>query len=168
MIAHEAIRVPEIPRICGSDLIRTGEPVLKNRPFCRRNNSGKSREVIAWIRSADVSAVLLAARTTSFFSFGLWLHWLFGAGPGCRNASGAFLGTLAQFSWKELKVDSQTPAEPARRRVLEVLPKVTIESDQTSSLSLGLERGAEISGTVSYDDGSPVISSRLWFTDSPQ
>jgi len=72
-----------------------------------------------------------------------------------------YLFPLAQFTWNELNVDSRSPAEPARRRVLEVLPTVTIEPDQTSSLSLRLERGAEISGTVSYDDGSPVISAQI-------
>ncbi len=37
------------------------------------------------------------------------------------------------------------------------LVEVTVRRHQTADLSLQMERGAEISGTVAYDDGSPAI-----------
>jgi len=72
-----------------------------------------------------------------------------------------YLFPPAQYSWNELVVDSQSPAEPVRKRLTAVLPKVTVEPDQTTSLNLRLERGAEISGTISYDDGSPAINAQV-------
>jgi hypothetical protein len=72
-----------------------------------------------------------------------------------------YLFPLAQYSWNELVVDSQSPADPIRKRLTAVLPKVTIEPNQTSLLNLRLERGAEISGTTLYDDGSPVINAQI-------
>jgi len=68
---------------------------------------------------------------------------------------------LAQFSWDELIVDSQSPVAPVRKRILEVLPKVNIEPDQTAALTLRLERGADITGIALYDDGSPVINAQV-------
>jgi hypothetical protein len=68
---------------------------------------------------------------------------------------------LEQFSWKELTVDTTSPAQPVRQKISKTLPHVTIEAGRTSTLALTLERGAEISGTVTYDDGSPAISARI-------
>lgn len=68
---------------------------------------------------------------------------------------------LAQFSSQELTVDTISPADPVRKRIAQALPHVTIAAGHTSRLVLRLERGAEISGTVKYDDGSPAISAGI-------
>ena len=68
-----------------------------------------------------------------------------------------YLFPLAQFTWRELVVDEGSSAEPVRKRATETLPQVSVQPGQTAFLTIRLERGAEISGTVSYDDGSAVI-----------
>jgi hypothetical protein len=72
-----------------------------------------------------------------------------------------YLFPLAQFTWTELTVDATSLAGHAQKRVAEALPRVTVESGQTTPLTIRLERGAEISGTVAYDDGSPVINAQV-------
>jgi hypothetical protein len=52
------------------------------------------------------------------------------------------------------------PAEE-RRNLLAQVPSVTIIADQPAQLAVRLERGAEIDGTVTYDDGSPAIGLRV-------
>ena len=44
-----------------------------------------------------------------------------------------------------------------RKMLLAVVPSVTVSSRQPAQLSIRLERGAEIDGTATYDDGSPAI-----------
>jgi hypothetical protein len=41
------------------------------------------------------------------------------------------------------------------------VPKVTVASKQTATVAIRLERGAEIDGTVLYDDGSPGVGLRV-------
>ena len=50
-----------------------------------------------------------------------------------------------------------------RKKFLAQVPSVTISASQPAELSLRLERGAEIDGTVMYDDGSPAIGLRVNF-----
>jgi hypothetical protein len=50
-----------------------------------------------------------------------------------------------------------------RKKFLAQVPSVTISANQPAQLSLRLERGAEIDGTVMYDDGSPAIGLRMNF-----
>ena len=42
------------------------------------------------------------------------------------------------------------------RKVLESLPRVTVEPNVPAVVNVEIERGAAISGTVTYDDGSPA------------
>ncbi len=44
-----------------------------------------------------------------------------------------------------------------RKKLLAVMPSVTATANQPAQLSIRLERGAEIDGTATYDDGSPAI-----------
>ena len=43
----------------------------------------------------------------------------------------------------------------------QLVPSVIVEANQTSSIDIRLERGAEISGTVSYDDGGPAVGAEV-------
>lgn len=48
---------------------------------------------------------------------------------------------------------------PEERKKFDLLnPTVDVSASQPANVSLRLERGAEIDGTVTYDDGSPAIS----------
>lgn len=42
------------------------------------------------------------------------------------------------------------------KKVLESLPRITVEPNLGTVVNVSIERGAAISGTVSYDDGSPA------------
>jgi len=68
-----------------------------------------------------------------------------------------YLTPLAKFAWHDLTVDSSSPLSAVKQRLEESLTQVTVEAGQTPHVSIRLERGAEIAGTVSYDDGSPAI-----------
>jgi hypothetical protein len=61
--------------------------------------------------------------------------------------------------------DTQQPLGPAeakaKARVLETIPRVTVESDQPASAEVTLVRGGAISGNISYDDGNPAIGVRV-------
>ncbi len=48
-----------------------------------------------------------------------------------------------------------------RKNLLTQIPKVDITADQPAQVSVRLERGAELDGTVTYDDGSPAIGLRV-------
>lgn len=55
---------------------------------------------------------------------------------------------------------SMTEAE-VRRKVLESLPRITVEPNLPVTVNVTIERGAAISGTVSWDDGSPAAGIRV-------
>lgn len=52
-------------------------------------------------------------------------------------------------------VDSAEP-QPAAGQPPMVIPRVDVQADQTASIDIRLERGAAVSGTVRFDDGSPA------------
>ncbi|WP_158823221.1 collagen binding domain-containing protein [Granulicella sp. S156] len=56
------------------------------------------------------------------------------------------------FTQKE--IDDPTPA--MRALVEQALPRVRVEANQTEHAEVRLDRGAAISGTILYDDGSPA------------
>jgi hypothetical protein len=68
------------------------------------------------------------------------------------------------FTQKE--IDDPTPA--LRSIVEQALPHVRVEANQTEHTEVRLERGAAISGTILYDDGSPAseISVKLLHKDA--
>lgn len=47
------------------------------------------------------------------------------------------------------------------RELAEILPHVTVQQGQMSSSDIELDRGAEIGGTVIYDDGTPLIGGTI-------
>jgi hypothetical protein len=63
-----------------------------------------------------------------------------------------YLLPLGQFSKKELAAtDDETKA-----RVAKAAHTIDVEANQTAKEDVELERGASVSGTVSYDDGTPA------------
>ena len=52
-------------------------------------------------------------------------------------------------------LDAMTPDD--RKMLLAAVPSVAVSANQPAQLSIRLERGAEIDGTATYDDGSPAI-----------
>lgn len=56
------------------------------------------------------------------------------------------------------------PSQPATREtVLKGIPRITIQSGQPATVDVTLERGAAISGNVSYDDGNPAAGLSVEF-----
>jgi hypothetical protein len=51
--------------------------------------------------------------------------------------------------------DNAEPQPPAGQPPV-VIPKVDVQADQTASVDVRIERGASVSGTIRYDDGSPA------------
>jgi hypothetical protein len=52
-------------------------------------------------------------------------------------------------------IDDAEPQPPAGQPLL-VIPKVDVEPDQTANVDIRLDRGAAVSGTIRFDDGSPA------------
>ncbi len=63
-----------------------------------------------------------------------------------------YISPITQFSQAEL----QQPTPEILTRILKIVPTVTVSSNQTANLETRIDRGAEFSGTISYDDGTPV------------
>jgi hypothetical protein len=51
--------------------------------------------------------------------------------------------------------DRQEPGEPIGKRIAKVVPRITVQANLPVTVNVSLERGAAVSGTVLYDDGSP-------------
>jgi hypothetical protein len=75
--------------------------------------------------------------------------------PGDYYVSVAYPGYLTpeyQFSADDLL----QPDADIRKRIVETLPTVTVAASKPSTVSVSIHRGAAISGTVRYDDGSAI------------
>jgi hypothetical protein len=70
-----------------------------------------------------------------------------------------YLSPLASLATKTDKFGG--PADGFSRGLEQLVPTVIVESNQTSSVDIELERGAEISGTIDYDDGGPVVGAEV-------
>jgi hypothetical protein len=70
-----------------------------------------------------------------------------------------YLNLLANMSESHLKAMSPEVRKEFEARVT----VVTVSAKQAAEVSLRLERGAEIDGTVLYDDGSPAIALQVEF-----
>lgn len=53
------------------------------------------------------------------------------------------------------------PEVEVRRKALESLPRVTVEPNLPVNVNVTIERGAAVSGSVTWDDGSPASGVRL-------
>ena len=52
--------------------------------------------------------------------------------------------------------DSALPREPNSKRIAKLVPRVTVQANLPAVVNISLERGAAVSGTIQYDDGSPA------------
>jgi hypothetical protein len=74
--------------------------------------------------------------------------------PGAYYVVAAKAGYLSPHASVE-DFDTAEPEPPAGQPPI-VIPKVDVQADQTASVDIRLDRGAAISGTVRFDDGSPA------------
>jgi hypothetical protein len=75
--------------------------------------------------------------------------------PGDYYVSVIYPGYLSpeyQFSADDLL----QPTPDIRKRIVETLPILTVATNRTATISVSIHRGGAISGTLRYDDGSPV------------
>jgi hypothetical protein len=70
-----------------------------------------------------------------------------------------YLSPLARLAGETDKLGR--PSGEFKHGLEQLVPSVIVEPNQTSSIDIRLERGAEISGTVSYDDGGPVVGAEV-------
>jgi hypothetical protein len=75
--------------------------------------------------------------------------------PGSYNILVTAAGYLSPHVPDEDTDDDPAPPPSAGQPPI-VIPKVDVEADQTASVDVRIERGAAISGTIRFDDGSPA------------
>lgn len=68
-----------------------------------------------------------------------------------------YLSPLAGMSADEWTHPTASVAD----RMAKVLQRVTVEGGRTANVNIGLARGAAVSGTISFDDGSPASGIRV-------
>lgn len=66
-----------------------------------------------------------------------------------------YIGPLAQAQVSPADIANPDPA--AQERIAKVMTPVIVNGSETAHAEIRLERGAAISGTVYYDDGSPAV-----------
>jgi hypothetical protein len=74
--------------------------------------------------------------------------------PGSYYVVAAAAGYLSPRANAE-NIDEAEPPAPAGQPPV-VIPKVYVQADQTAAVDIRLERGAAVSGTIRFDDGSPA------------
>jgi hypothetical protein len=52
--------------------------------------------------------------------------------------------------------DGTLPQESSSKRIAKLVPRVTVQANLPAVVNISLERGAAVSGTIQYDDGSPA------------
>ena len=80
--------------------------------------------------------------------------------PGDYYISVTYPGYLTpeyQFSVDDLL----QPTPEIRKHISDVVPVVTVAANRTASVSVYINRGAAISGTLRYDDGSPIPDTEI-------
>lgn len=63
-----------------------------------------------------------------------------------------YITPLTMFSQKQL----EEPTDQTRALAEKALPRVQVEPDSTTRADVQLHRGAVVSGTITYDDGTPA------------
>ncbi len=71
-----------------------------------------------------------------------------------------FLSPFDQFTHAEL----EHPSGPVQQRIDAVLPVVLVRANATSTFDLQLRRGADLSGTVRFDDGTPFAGASIFLS----
>jgi hypothetical protein len=123
------------------------DALQSNAPHNRSSGQSDSRVTIEIETSFDGSF--------SFSHVANGAYYVIASYPG-------YLSPLAEARSPYDTQQSSGPAEAkAKERVVETIPRVTVESDQPARAEVTLERGCAISGNISYDDGNPAIGLRV-------
>jgi hypothetical protein len=67
-------------------------------------------------------------------------------------------GYVSPFA--QIKADSDKP-EPVLKALETVLPRIEVKNNLVTTIDITLVRGAEVSGSVAYDDGSPAVGFQM-------
>ena len=85
---------------------------------------------------------------------------LSGVQPGTYYVTGELPGYLTVVSTIP-EAELKTGSAAVRAKVREMLQTVRVEANQSANVTLRLERGAAVSGTIRYDDGSPAVNVKI-------
>lgn len=77
--------------------------------------------------------------------------------PGTYYVMASMPGYVSPLAKLGIKPDALlNPADDLRKTLLAEVPTVTVQGNLGASINVSLERGAAVSGTVLFDDGSPA------------
>jgi hypothetical protein len=77
--------------------------------------------------------------------------------PGTYYVMASMPGYISPLAKLGIKPDELlNPADDLRKSLLAEVPTVTVQGNMGASVNISLERGAAVSGTVLFDDGSPA------------
>jgi hypothetical protein len=83
-----------------------------------------------------------------------------GVKPGVYYVIAEMPGYLSPLAGLSVE-DRQHPTTSVTDLMAKALKSVTVEAGRTAVVNVGLERGAAVSGTVSFDDGSPAAGIQI-------
>lgn len=83
-----------------------------------------------------------------------------GVKPGVYYVMAEMSGYLSPLAGLSVE-GRQHPTASVADLMAKALERVTVEAGRTAVVNVGLERGAAVSGTVSFDDGSPAVGVRV-------
>jgi hypothetical protein len=85
-----------------------------------------------------------------------------GVGPGAYYVLASMPGYISPLTALGVSNDELLePTDELLKRVAERVPIVTVEANASASINISLERGASVSGTILFDDGSPAPGIRI-------
>ncbi len=107
--------------------------------------------------SKSVSAHLSEVETLPDGSFAVphvapGAYYVFASAPGYVSPVAALGLTTDQLS---------KPDKAVKERIAQNVPRVTVQANVPAAIDLTLQRGAAVSGTVLYDDGTPAAGLRV-------
>lgn len=102
--------------------------------------------------SKGVSAHLSGVQTAPDGSF-VMTH----VAPGTYYVFASLPGYVSPIATLDATADQlQKPDKALKEKIARVVPRVTVQSGAPAAIDVTLQRGAAVSGTVLYDDGSPA------------
>jgi hypothetical protein len=106
----------------------------------------------------EIESIAVQTRLDGSFSFN-------DVKPGAYYVIGAYPGYISPYlslalakgrspygEWQPLNPEQQA----AKKAALDTIPRITVQPDRAASIDVTLERGAAISGNITFDDGNPA------------
>lgn len=85
-----------------------------------------------------------------------------GVAPGSYYVLASMAGYISPLTALDISNnDLLEPTDELLKKVAEHVPTVSVEANASASINISLERGASVSGTILFDDGSPASGVRL-------